>query len=259
VTFTGALPVARNALRLAPNELAAANVSLTTPPIIPLRQSVLGAEPTGREVRRPPPFLRNRLVVVKTAPPRAPAPFAAEQEAIRANGGRPLARSELDALSVYAPATRVRSALPAPAGGRSGLTRAARPNPVAPPAAAAEPGPEFTHREMPSVAATPSMTRAALAPQRPVEPSMRSDRPPGAIGQPGTEDRVRRHDSAPRAEVGSPVVQEPTRQVDSPVAKLAPPVASAPLEVVPPAATESKAKPAVHADRTVHPAARTNN
>ena len=132
-TFTSAQSVGRNAVRLSRNELAAATASTTAPAITPARLSVLGAGATSGRVARPPVALQNRQVLAKTTPPPAPMPFAAQQQAIQANGGRPIARSELKSSGVYAPATQVR--MTAPVAGpapRSGMNRAARPEPVAP-------------------------------------------------------------------------------------------------------------------------------
>src|SRR4029077_5228905 len=72
----------------------------------------------------------NRPVVARTAPPPAPVPFERQQEAIRANGGRPLARSEITALQPAAAANpRVRvvgPARPVQSGGQFGTARPER-------------------------------------------------------------------------------------------------------------------------------------
>jgi hypothetical protein len=267
-TFTTAQPAGRNAVRLPSNELSAATFSTSTPPITPAKQSVLGASATGAAVRRPPLLVQNRRVLVKTTPPPAPVPFAAEQVAIHANGGRPLARSELTALAVYAPVARVRAVAPA-AGAQlqSGMMRASRANPATPPIKAAERPPALTHRETASVVSSQSIARPTSVPQGEAHELTHRDRPPGAVGQPGIEDRSRANDLPQPAEVRGSVGQDSTRRVDRPASQTSPapvlapkPIASAtPVEVVQPAAMQPQAKPVAHAEKPVHPAARVSN
>ncbi|HLZ51829.1 MAG TPA: DUF6600 domain-containing protein [Candidatus Acidoferrum sp.] len=91
--FTSAQSVSRHAVVVNEREVAAARVSYGAPAVAPSRQAVLGA---GAAVRyRPPVVVENRVVVVKQAPPPAAPSFARQQEAIRANGGRPLAVSQM--------------------------------------------------------------------------------------------------------------------------------------------------------------------
>ena len=91
--FTSAQPVSQHAVVVNEREVVAARVSYGAPAVAPSRRAVLGA---GAEVRvRPPVVVENRVVVVKNAPPPPPPSFARQQEAIRANGGRPLAVSEI--------------------------------------------------------------------------------------------------------------------------------------------------------------------
>jgi hypothetical protein len=91
--FTSAQPVSRHAVVVNEREVVAARVSYGAPAVAPSRQAVLGA---GASVRyRPPVVVENRVVVVKQAPPPAAPSFARQQEAIRANGGRPLAVSQM--------------------------------------------------------------------------------------------------------------------------------------------------------------------
>jgi hypothetical protein len=186
-TFTTAQPVGRNVVRLSRNELAAATTSTTTPPITPARQSVLGGGATGRGVRRPPLALQNRAVFAKTPPPPAPVPFAAQQQAIHANGGRPIARAELKSLGVYAPAAQVRMTAPASgAESRSGMNRAARPEPAAPAIRPAVPRATFDHPQSaapvgpPQSIVHPPVAPQSAAPQREAQPPARGDRPPTA-------------------------------------------------------------------------------
>lgn len=90
--FTSAQPVARNAVRVDPREVAAAPVSAVTPAGAPPKQAVLGAGAAATV--KPPAFVQNRAVVAKVTPPPPPVSFAKQQQAIQANGGRPMAISQ---------------------------------------------------------------------------------------------------------------------------------------------------------------------
>jgi hypothetical protein len=91
--FTSAQPVARNVVRVDVREVASAPVNAFTPPVAPAKQAVLG---TGAiAVARPPVAVQARAVVAKVPPPPPPVAFARQQQAIQANGGRPLAVSQV--------------------------------------------------------------------------------------------------------------------------------------------------------------------
>jgi Family of unknown function (DUF6600) len=92
--FTSAQPVRGNTLRMAEGELARMGAHGVAPAIAPVRESVLG-RPANMNARRPPAALFNRPVVARIAPPPAPVAFDREQQAIRSNGNRPLARSQI--------------------------------------------------------------------------------------------------------------------------------------------------------------------
>jgi len=90
--FVSAQPVGRNIVRVDQRDVERATVVATTPGMAPDHRSVLGA---GNESRfRPSARMQNRTVVAKTAPPPPPASFARQQQAIQANGGRPIALSD---------------------------------------------------------------------------------------------------------------------------------------------------------------------
>ncbi len=95
--FTSARPISGHTMRIPENQMTRFTAHGVGPAITPARESVLGHRP-DLPVRRPPPVIANRAVVARTAPPPAPVPFERQQAAIRANGGRPLARSEATAL-----------------------------------------------------------------------------------------------------------------------------------------------------------------
>ena len=91
--FTSAQPVSRHAIVVNQREISSARVAYNAPAVAPSRQAVLGA---GVAVRvRPSVVMENRVVVVKNTPPPPPPSFARQQQAIRANGGRPLAISQI--------------------------------------------------------------------------------------------------------------------------------------------------------------------
>src|SRR5215469_15834721 len=86
--FTSAQPVAKNAIRVNEREVATAQVSSFTPAVAPAKQAVLGTG--GSAAAKPPVVVQSRAVVAKEPPPPPPVPFARQQQAIQANGGRPI-------------------------------------------------------------------------------------------------------------------------------------------------------------------------
>jgi hypothetical protein len=114
--FVSGRPIAGRTMRIPPNELARYNAHGAGPAIAPSRESVLGHRP-DMNVRRPPAAFMSRPVVARTAPPPAPISFDRQQVAIRENGGRPLARTQLNALQSQAATVnqqRVRVVAPSP-------------------------------------------------------------------------------------------------------------------------------------------------
>jgi hypothetical protein len=103
--FTSGQRVTGHSQRLTAGAVATLAVVAAAPAIVPAKTSVLGAG--LRRAARPPAALFNRPVVAHTLPPRAPATFTAQLAAIRANGGRPLARTQLEKLE-STPAVPVR-------------------------------------------------------------------------------------------------------------------------------------------------------
>jgi hypothetical protein len=117
-------------------------------------------------------------------------PFALQQEAIRANGGRPLARSEVTAMQILAPALHVRMVASARGESRTGISRAARPAP------AASPVPPL-QASAPPVRPPAQVSAPVSAPAE--TPLLRGDRPPGAAGQSLPGDRGSANRVAPEA------------------------------------------------------------
>lgn len=109
--FTSGQWVGGHAVKLPPAVLAGALVTATAPAITPIRQSVLGPS-EGRGVLRPPAALGERPVLVRTPPPRAPAPFERERQAMQSNSGRALSPSEIAQLQPAASNTPVHMIAP---------------------------------------------------------------------------------------------------------------------------------------------------
>src|SRR6266852_7834507 len=96
--FAGAQPVARAAVAVNAQQIAAAPVNARVA-VAPTRESVLGAKAaTANHVTAPPPAVMNRQVIAKQAPPPPPAPFAARQQAMAAHPGQPLPKREVATL-----------------------------------------------------------------------------------------------------------------------------------------------------------------
>ena len=158
--FTSGERVGPRTVRVTSALLVTAAVAAQPPPLVPARQSVLGA-PTTRPVARPPSALMNRPVLARTAPAPAPPPIERQVAAIQANGGRPLPRSELSRLAPPVAAGPVRVL---PSRGPAGA------NPASPP-----PGiPGMRERER------ALQNSRVAAPERPVENAPALPRPAAA-------------------------------------------------------------------------------
>jgi FecR protein len=202
--FISGQAVGGHAVLLPPAVLAGSAVAAAAPALAPIRQSVLGPS-EGRGAAHPPAALLHRLVIARTAPPRAPAPFDQQLAAIQANGGRPLSRAQLERLQAAAtPATPVHviaptravitaSALPhrAPAvhsGNSTGAGGLLAPAQVAPPSSVSFAERERTLQQstLPPAPHTMSPRIPTYAPPAPAAaqsaaaPAWRSDRPPSA-------------------------------------------------------------------------------
>jgi hypothetical protein len=253
-TFTAAQPVGRNSIRIAASELPAVTVNATPPAITPQSKSVLGAGASGPGVRRPPPVLQNRIVLAKSAPAPSPVPFALVQQAIREHGGRPLARSELTAMQILAPAAHVRITTPAlGAVPSTGMARAAVRRNGTPLETPATPATQVT---MPrNVAGSPPAYPVGAAPKS----TLRPERPPAPPVQPTIESRPEVRATAPApgsaatpgaAGASHPADRPPLGNGGAPAGaySTAPPP---PPPQAPPAEPPAESKPAKH---VTHPA-----
>jgi hypothetical protein len=111
--FVSARPVARAAIMVPHETIMRAEVVGTTAPIAPTRVSVLAG--SGGVVNTPPARFVDCTVVARQTPPPAPVPFAAKEQALRANGGRPLDTAQMNAIRGSAPPARPMARAAAPA------------------------------------------------------------------------------------------------------------------------------------------------
>jgi hypothetical protein len=109
--FTSAQAVGTHRVAVSSQSIAGFSATTAAPAIAPVRQSVLGGN-AGMSVRVPPRAIDTRPVVARLTPPRAPVPFASEQAAVRANGGRPLNATQLSRMRPNLPAAPVRLSNP---------------------------------------------------------------------------------------------------------------------------------------------------
>jgi hypothetical protein len=101
--LVGGRPIAAAAMRVPPGAIERAEV-MQAAPIAPERAAVLGGRAPLAGPHLPPAAVVNRPVVAKMTPPRAPVPFARQQEALRANPGKPLDAGAVRNLQAGQPA-----------------------------------------------------------------------------------------------------------------------------------------------------------
>ena len=173
-SFANAQPVARSAVAVNAQELAAAPVNARAA-VAPTSSSVLGVHAaTANRVAAPPAAVANRPVVAKAAPPPPPIPFAGRQQALAAHPGQPIARQEMQRMrpaNVAAAQPLVKQAPP----GKPAVATVGRPNQPANGSAsqpANRPG---------NPAANPS------TPSRPANQPPPTDRPPSTQPNNGAE------------------------------------------------------------------------
>jgi DNA segregation ATPase FtsK/SpoIIIE-like protein len=101
--FASAQPVQRNRFAFDQQAMRGAPVRVAAPTVVPTREAVIGS---NRESVRPPPQLRDRPVIARTAPPPPPVAVDRRIEALRGNGGRPLSQAEVRRIQPSGPAAR---------------------------------------------------------------------------------------------------------------------------------------------------------
>ena len=102
--FVSCRHVTEVAVAVRPEVVMRAQVVGATAPIAPVRESVVMRPAAGVVFHAPPERIVARQVVVHTAPPPPPVSFAAREQALRANGGRPLDHEQMNTFRRSAPA-----------------------------------------------------------------------------------------------------------------------------------------------------------
>jgi len=213
-TFIGARPVGRATVAVDVRVVANARVVGTAAPIAPERISVIGH--AGPAVAAPPARFVERTVVVRNAPPPPPVSFAAKQQALAANGGRPLDAAQVERFRTAAPARApmVRQvSAPAPQVTPRGEGRQFG-NPNRPAAAEPQPAPERPafRNERPAAQPQPAPERPAVRNERPVPaPAVREERPAAHQEQPAAREE-RRDERKPAAKKGEREKKEEKKQ-----------------------------------------------
>ncbi len=159
-SFTTAQPVGRNQVRVDAREVASAPVAPMTM-VAPQQRSFAGAGTAARA--RPPANVVNRNVVAKTAPPPAPVPVAQQVQAVQANGGRPVAVTQIRANQPEPARANVKVAAPAKAAvlPPTGQPQQGRPGELVQPSA------RKGNNERPAQANQPNQPAAAQPANRP--------------------------------------------------------------------------------------------
>jgi hypothetical protein len=129
--FTSAQSVSKNAVTVNAREVATAQVVATTPAVAPSKQAVLGSGSIAT-VHPPPRTFETRAVVAKTTPPPPPPSFAKQQQAIQANGGKPLAISQMHQIQPVTAEARPTIKIAPPAKPLATQAKGMQPNPNRP-------------------------------------------------------------------------------------------------------------------------------
>ena len=231
--FASAQPVAKVAVRVTPQQVAAAPITHRVA-VNPTPQAVLGAKAsTAGHVTAPPAAVMSRPVVAKKTPPPPPPPFTKQLQAMAAHPGQPLPRKELASLRPPAamhpavkvappgkPAVATTGHAPAPKPGQPAAAHpaapaAARPTPAparlgqpAPPAKQPENRPPTAPANRPPAAQPnhPETNRAGEAPAHP--PATQPSRPQPA--RPETN-RPAAQPNRPSSQPTRPGAAQPTR------------------------------------------------
>jgi hypothetical protein len=212
--FTSAQRVSGHTLAVSAGTLAGMTVAAAAPPVAPQRGSVLAAA-TAARVTRPPPALANRAVVARAAPPRAPASFATQLAAIQANGGRPLARSDLARLQPGAPTAQVRVL----SGSKGSRTLQPAPPRVAQPSAQPGLGERARTLESPSLPSAPQTPTFVYPPPGPASAPAATHSAPAATRPASANAPPARVDRPPWASQGASSAGEGGRTSDQPTAE----------------------------------------
>jgi hypothetical protein len=202
--FANARPVQSAAIVVRPEALRSATV-IATAAVPPTRASVVKAAAPGARVAQPPAALQSRAVIAKRTPPPPAVPFAQKQQALAANGGRPLDTSQVQQIRQSQPPAARPSV-------RQVQARTPTPAPQAPVGKANIPSPAAPQRPeaAPPTAPSPAVQRPAAVPQ---------STPAPAVQRP----------AAPAPSAPAPAVQRPAAPAPSTPTPAAPRPAVTPL------------------------------
>ena len=249
-SFAQSKPVANAALQVSNEAVMRAPVAAVAP-VAPVKTSVTGAAPSAST--KPPAEVAGRTVVAKTAPPPAPAPFAAKQTLLAAQAGKPLdaeavAKLKPAAPPATAPVVKVVTAAasaaplpPKPASASAAATAARSPQAPASINLPAEPTAAFRAASATAVPRPPEPTTrpgaTAAAPQiAPQATPPNATKPPVEAARAPTPVPV--PPSAPRSEqalrAAQPDRAASAREVPRPPSRAAEPAPSPRAEAVPP-------------------------
>jgi len=243
-SFAGGQPVARSAVTLTRQQIAAAPVNARVA-VAPTQTAVMGPRAsTANPVAAPPRAMFTRPVIAKAAPPPAPVSFAAKQQVLAAHPGQPVARQEMQQLRpATAPANQpvVKQAPPGKPATPTAVNTARPGNqpanrmtnqPTNPPANQPAYRPVNPNaNERPTVAPPNRPTQ----PNQPSAPTVRNDRP--AAQPPAT----RPVQPTPPPQNTRPVA--PPRQNEAPPRPQTPPPANRPPQSPPPAEARPQTQP----------------
>ncbi|MDR3704237.1 MAG: hypothetical protein P4L56_31605 [Candidatus Sulfopaludibacter sp.] len=209
--FIHARPVASVAVVVPREEIVRARVVGTTAVVAPVRESVVVRSGGGMVVHEPPARFAERQVVVRHAPPPPPVSFAAKEQALRTNGGRPLDTAQEAGFRQSSPARApmVRPVnpqgqtfgnRPAPQGGQPGVFQPRNANP---PANQAPRNDQFRNTNPPGNAMPPRNDRPS-----PVRPMQSEPAPQQQTVTPRTETP---RPETPRTETPARTMQQQPR------------------------------------------------
>jgi hypothetical protein len=254
-TFVQSQPVSKDAVRVSQEMMVSRPVALA-PSVAPTERSVRGAASQGG---KPPSHVSERAVVARTAPPAAHAGFAAQQQQLAANPGKPLsddARKELKpAAAVPAPVVKViaqKQEAP-PTKQPPAVALGTKPGDAKPGDAKGDARGKSDERKAPAapaIANTPGAPVQKTAPSQ-AAPAVQAAQPPeqrGKSEKPGKGEQ-REQPVAPPAAAGAPQVAPPVTAAQPPEQRgkserpgkgeqrgqpVAPPAAAAAPQVAPP-------------------------
>jgi hypothetical protein len=220
--FASARPVQSAAIVVRPEQIRSAPV-MASAAIAPTRASITQTAAPGARVVQPPAAQQNRAVIAKRTPPPAPVPFAQKQQALAANGGRPLDTNQVQ---------QIRQSQPPPA---RPLVRQAQVNAQTAPPPAPAPGGQFNR---PTGQTPVQRTPAPVVTPTPAAPP---PTPRTATPQTQTPQIARPVQTAPPVQTTRPLNDRP--QSAPPPPQTTRPVQTAPPAAGPPAAPRPQATP----------------